>query len=74
MFTSLEEVKLYIEECEQKRYDLENVELWSKVCLPTARTTVVKSNYQDKGMLENVQMRFVASNESLLVVNHCQIG
>ena len=48
MFTSLKEIKLYIEEYEQKRYDLENVQLWSKVYLHAIRTTDVKGNYQDK--------------------------
>ena len=48
MFTSLKEIKLYIEEYEQKRYDLENVQLWSKVYLHDIRTTDVKGNYQDK--------------------------
>ena len=30
MFTSLEEIQAYIEECEQKRLDLDNEEVWSK--------------------------------------------
>ena len=28
MFTSLKEIQAYIEECEQKRLDLDNEELW----------------------------------------------
>ena len=39
MFTSLEEIQAYIEECEQKRLDLENVQVWSKAYLPVTRTT-----------------------------------
>ena len=31
MFTSLGEFQAYIEECEQKRLDLDNEEVWSKV-------------------------------------------
>ena len=30
MFTNLEEIQTYIDECEQKRLDLEKVEVWSK--------------------------------------------
>ena len=38
MFTSFEEIQAYIEECEQKRLDLEKEEVWSKAYLPTTRT------------------------------------
>ena len=34
MFTSLEEIRAYIEECEQKRLDLDSEEVWSKVIYP----------------------------------------
>ena len=34
MFASLEEIQAYIEECEQKPFDLENEEVWSKAYLP----------------------------------------
>ena len=30
MFTSLAEIQAYIEECERKRLDLDNDEVWSK--------------------------------------------
>ena len=39
MFTSLKEIQAYIEECEQKRLDLDNEEVWSKAYLPATRTT-----------------------------------
>ena len=39
MFTSLEEIQSYIEECEQKRLDLDDEEVWSKVYLPAERAT-----------------------------------
>ena len=47
----------------KKRYDLENVEVWSKVCLPATGTIVVKSNYRDKRIFKNVHQR--ASNKLL---------
>ena len=37
MFTSLEEIQAYIEECEQKWLDLDNEEVWSKACLPAKK-------------------------------------
>ena len=44
MFTSLKEIQAYIEECEQKRLDLDNEEVWSKAYLPATRTTEVRDN------------------------------
>ena len=45
---------------------MENVEVWSKVCLPAIRTTQVQSNYQGKAVFEHPKIRFVALNELLL--------
>ena len=39
MFTSFEEIQTYSEECEQKRLDLDNEEVWSKAYLPVERFT-----------------------------------
>ena len=38
MFTSLKQSQAYIEECEQKRLDMDNEEVWSKAYLPPDRT------------------------------------
>ena len=62
MFTSLKEIQAYIEECEQKRLDLDE-EVWSKVYLLTTRTTEVRGNYESKVVFKHVQIRLVASNE-----------
>ena len=48
MFTSLEEIRTYIEECEQKRLDLDNEEAWSKAYLPAERTTEARGNCEGK--------------------------
>ena len=48
MFTSLKEIQAFIEECEQKRLDLDNEEVWSKAYLPATRTTEVRGNYEGK--------------------------
>ena len=66
MFTSLEEVQAYIEECEQKRLDLENEEVWSKAYLPATRTTEARGNYEGKVVFRHVQIRLVASNEPIM--------
>ena len=57
MFTSLQEIREHIEECEQKRLDLENEEGWS---------TKVKGNYQGKVVFKHVQIKLIASNEPLM--------
>ena len=51
MFISLIEIQTYIEECEQKRLDLDNEEVWSKAYLPATRTTEVRGNYEAKSVL-----------------------
>ena len=66
MFTSLKEIQAYIEECEQKRLDLDNEEVCSKAYLPTERTTEARGNYEGKVIFKHVQVRLVASNEPLL--------
>ena len=66
MFTSLKEIQAYIEECEQKRLDLDNEEVWSKAYLPITRTTEVRGNYEGKVVFKHVQIRLVASNEPLM--------
>ena len=66
MFTSLKEIREYIEECEQKRLDLDNEEVWSNAYLPATRTTKVKGNYQGKVVFKHVQIKLIASNEPLM--------
>ena len=58
MFTSLEEIQAYIEECEKKRLDLDNEEVWSKAYFPHERTTETRSNNEDK----------------VIFKHHCQIS
>ena len=66
MFTSLQEIREYIEECEEKRLDLENEEVWSNAYLPATRTKKVKGNYQGKVVFKHVPIKLIASNEPLL--------
>ena len=59
MFTSLEEIQAYIEECEQKWLNLENIEIWSKAYVSATRSIETQVNY-------HVQVKLVASNEPLM--------
>ena len=54
MFTSLEEIQAYIEECEQKWLDLDNEEVQSKPYLPAKRKTDARGNYEDKVIFKHV--------------------
>ena len=66
IFTSLEKIQVYIEECEQKRLDLENEDVWSKAYLPATRKTEARGNYEGKVIFRLIQIRLVASNEPLI--------
>ena len=66
MFTSLKEIQEYIEECEQRRLDLDNEQVWSKAYLPYTRTTEVRGNYEDMVVFKHVQIKLVVSNEPLM--------
>ena len=66
MFTSLREIQAFIEECEQKRLDLDDEEVWSKAYLPATRTTELRDNYEGIVVFKHVQIRLVASNEPLM--------
>ena len=66
LFTSLAEIRAYVEECEQKRLDLENAEVWSKAYMPKERTTDIKGNHMGKVLFKSVQVKLIASNEPLM--------
>ena len=66
MFTNLKEIQEYIEECEQRRLDLDNEQVWSKAYLPYTRTTEVRGNYEDMVVFKHVQIKLVVSNEPLM--------
>ena len=61
-FTNLWEIKAYTEECEQKRLDLDNEEVWSKVYLPAERTTETRGCCKGKLIFRHVEIKLVASN------------
>lgn len=55
-----------MEKCEQTWLDLENVEVWSEVFLPTTRTSKTPDNYKAKVIYRHVQISLVAPNEPLM--------
>ena len=61
-----EEIRAYIEECEQKPLDLDNEVVWPKVYLPAERTIEARGNYEGKVIFKHVQIRLVASNKPLM--------
>ena len=67
MFTILKEIQAYIEECEQKRLDLDNDEVWSKAYLPTLHKNNQGTRYYEgKVVFKQVQIKLVASNGPLM--------
>ena len=66
MFANLKEIQAYIEECEQKRLNLDNEEVWSKAYLPVTRTNKVQGNHGGKIVFKYVQIKLMASKEPLM--------
>ena len=66
MFTSIAEIRDYIEKCEQKRLDLENGEVWSKAYLPATRTIESRGAYQGRVVFKHIHIKLIASNEPLM--------
>ena len=56
MFTSMAEIRAYIEKCEQKRLDLENAEIWSKAYLPHDRTIESRGAFQGKVVFKHIHI------------------
>ena len=54
IFTGLKQIRAYFQECEQKRLDLDNKEVWLKAYLPATRTTEVRDNSESKAVLKHV--------------------
>lgn len=46
--TSLSELEKYLEECETRRLDLDNVEIWSKAYLPSAGSVNIEGAYEGR--------------------------
>ena len=65
-FSSLDDIKEYIRQCEQKRLDLEDAETWSKAYLPATATFNSKGVYEGRVRFISVSTKIILSNEPLL--------
>ena len=65
-FSSLDDIKEYIRQCEQKRLDLEDAETWSKDYLPATATYASKGVYEGRVRFTSVSTKIILSNEPLL--------
>ena len=65
-FSSLDDIKEYIRQCEQKRLDLEDAETWSKAYLPATATYASKGVYEGRVLFTSVSTKIILSNEPLL--------
>ena len=65
-FSSLDDIKEYICQCEQKRLDLEDAETWSKAYLPATATYASKGVYEGRVRFTSVSTKIILSNEPLL--------
>ena len=65
-FSSLAEIKEYIQKCEQKRLDLEDEETWSKAYLPATKTFDSERVYEGRVRFTSVSTKIILLNEPLL--------
>ena len=65
-FSSIDDIKEYIRQCEQKRLDLEDAETWSKAYLPATATYASKGVYEGRVLFTSVSTKIILSNEPLL--------
>ena len=65
-FSSLDDIKEYIRQCDQKRLDLEDAETWSKAYLPATATYASKGVYEGRVRFTSVSTKIILSNEPLL--------
>ena len=65
-FSSLDDIKEYIRQCEQKRLDLEDAETWSKAYLPATATFNSKGVYEGRVRFTSVSTKIILSYEPLL--------
>ena len=65
-FSSLDDIKECIRQCEQKRLDLEDAETRSKAYLPATTTYNSKGVYEGRVRFTSVSTKIILSNEPLL--------
>ena len=64
--TSLSELEKYLEECETRRLDLDDVEIWSKAYLPSAGSVNIEGAYEGRVEFTSVRVKLISTNEPLM--------
>ena len=65
-FTSLRKIEDYIKQCELKRLDLDNAEVWNKAYLPASISTDKPGTYEGRVEFKHIHIKLISSNEPLL--------
>ena len=65
-FTSLREIEDYIKQCELKRLDLDDAEVWNKAYLPASISTDKPGTYEGRVEFKRIHIKLISSNEPLL--------
>ena len=63
---TLKEIEEYIEQCEIKRLDLDNVEVWNKAYLPATEVVKKPGVYQGRVVFNEVHVKIIHTNETLM--------
>ena len=65
-FTSLREIEDYIKQCELKRLDLDDAEVWNKAYLSASISTDKPGTYEGRVEFKRIHIKLISSNEPLL--------
>ena len=64
--TSLSELEKYLEECETRRLDLDDAEVWSGAYLPSAGSVNIPGAYEGRVEFVSVMVKLISTNEPLM--------
>ena len=64
--TSLSELEKYLKECETRRLDLDDVEIWSAAYLPSAGSVNMPGIYEGRVDFTNVRVKLISTKEPLM--------
>ena len=65
-FISLRKIEDYIKQCELKRLDLDNAEVWNKAYLPASISTDKPGTYEGRVEFKRIHIKLISFNEPLL--------
>ena len=64
--SSLADIEAFIQQCEMKRLDIEDVEFWSKAYVPAERTIETPGAFEGRLIFDHVQIKIISTREPLL--------